>query len=45
MLENPLDLPFADKVAGMMFIACGLGIAYIFELERQNIKISSFFET
>lgn len=35
--ENPLDLPMADKIAGLIFIGCGLGIAYLFELERQGI--------
>lgn len=30
--ENPMGLPFADKVSALIFIGCGLGIAYIFEL-------------
>jgi hypothetical protein len=30
--ENPIDLPIGDKVAAMIFIGCGLSIAYLFEL-------------
>lgn len=43
-LENPLDLPLADKVAAMVFIGCGLSIAYLFELERQGIQLVSLKE-
>lgn len=42
--ENPLSLPVSDKITGAFFIACGLGIAYIFELERQGVKIISLDE-
>lgn len=37
--QNPLGLPFADKVAAMIFISCGLGIAYIFELQRAGVQL------
>lgn len=41
---NPLDLPLADKIAGLIFIGCGLSIAYLFELEREGIQLVSFEE-
>lgn len=43
-LSNPLDLPLADKIAGMIFIGCGLGIAYLFELEREGVQLFSLKE-
>ena len=41
---NPLDLPIGDKIAGLIFIGCGLGIAYLFELEREGIQLVSLQE-
>lgn len=43
-LQDPLNLPLADKVAAMIFIGCGLSIAYLFELERQGIQLVSIQE-
>lgn len=42
--ENPLEMPLGDKVAAMIFIGCGLGIAYLFELQREGYQIISFKE-
>lgn len=39
-----MDLPLGDKVAAMVFIGCGLGIAYLFELQREGIQLVSFKE-
>jgi hypothetical protein len=33
-----------DKVAAMIFIGCGLGIAYLFEIERQGYQLISLKE-
>ena len=42
--NDPLNLPLADKVAGLIFIGCGLSIAYLFELEKQGIQLVSLQE-
>ena len=34
-----MELPLGDQVAAMVFIGCGLGIAYIFELQREGIQL------
>lgn len=39
-----MDLPLGDKVAAMLFIGCGLGIAYLFELQREGVQLVSFKE-